>query len=76
MKYKIGDKVILKDGESKILDISNKVVEIGDIINFSSGFIVYVLLDSKICIIEEQIADLYIYPVPINNRFEILDIRD
>jgi len=76
MKYKIGDKVILKDGESKILDISNKVVEIGDIINFSSGFIVYVLLDSKICITEEQIADLHIYTVPINNRFEILDIRD
>ena len=83
MKYKIGDKVILRDdlpyqvwlqllGETYRKMKSPKIVTIKDVFEESD---VYHLEEIRDSWVEGEIVELYLEPEPILTRFELLDIR-
>jgi hypothetical protein len=82
MKYKIGDKVKIKDKQYEWMvqeEIDHNLPNLEGIIEkvffdrFNERIVVYHLKNFEFSISESEI-DYVIKEIPINNRFEILDI--
>ncbi len=77
MKYKVGDRVKMKKsdfGHGAFLSKHNYVLTIKEYVNDNYYFMEE---DSYFCYLESSIDSLYVEEVfePIENRYEILDLR-